>query len=232
MLTVRRFVQWRAALMELAVQDLKMNDATEVIDYDGEDPYQMIQVHDYMNVKFFRMDPSVRAATKKVIEVFATAYPELLREKFFVNVPAIMGWMFTAMKFVLSRNTTRKFHPITNGVNLAREFSPLIAEKIPKSYGGKGPELKEDARFIPLTEDKNLDTPDKGKSAEVPIAAGVPTAVEPLKEETILKEGTPKAEVAKEAQDESVKEAAQETTKAEVSNAGSLKEDPAKDGAQ
>jgi hypothetical protein len=33
-----------------------MKDATEVIEYDGEDPYQMIQVHDYLNVKFFRMD--------------------------------------------------------------------------------------------------------------------------------------------------------------------------------
>jgi hypothetical protein len=37
-------------VMELAVQDLKMKDATEVIEYDGEDPYQMIQVHDYGSV--------------------------------------------------------------------------------------------------------------------------------------------------------------------------------------
>ncbi|KAJ5146179.1 uncharacterized protein N7515_000743 [Penicillium bovifimosum] len=225
------FVQWRAALMELAVQDLKMQDATEVIDYDGEDPYQMIQVHDYMNVKFFRMDPSVRAATKKVIEVFATAYPELLREKFFVNVPAIMGWMFTAMKYVLSRNTTRKFHPITNGVNLAREFSPSIAEKIPKSYGGKGPELAENARFIPLTEDK-VAVSDTGKSAEVPTAAAVPITADSPKEQTTLMEGNSKAEVVKESQDEAAKGAAQEPTKADFPNAESLKEDPAKDGAQ
>ncbi|KAJ5562734.1 hypothetical protein N7461_001495 [Penicillium sp. DV-2018c] len=219
------FVQWRAALMELAVQDLKMQDATEVIDYDGEDPYQMIQVHDYMNVKFFRMDPSVRAATKKVIEVFSTAYPELLREKFFVNVPAIMGWMFTAMKYVLSRNTTRKFHPITNGVNLAREFSPLVAEKIPKSYGGKGPELEGSAKIIPLTEDKAAVTPETGKSAEVPTAAV-------SKEETISKEETPKAEVVKESQDEAAEDTTQEPIKAESSNAEALKEDPTKDGAQ
>ncbi|KAJ5795003.1 hypothetical protein N7457_001602 [Penicillium paradoxum] len=202
------FVQWRAVLMELAVQDLKMKDATEVIPYDGEDPYQMIQVHDYMNVKFFRMDPAVRAATKKVIEVFATAYPELLREKFFVNVPAIMGWMFTAMKFILSRNTTRKFHPITNGVNLAREFSPSIAEEIPNVYGGKGPELKENARFVPLVEDQALDTQEKGKAPEEPIAA------EP-----------PKEEAAKE-------EAAKEVANPDVPKAESLKEEPVKDGAQ
>ncbi|KAJ5775589.1 uncharacterized protein N7511_000600 [Penicillium nucicola] len=166
------FVRWRAALMELAVQELKMKDATEVIEYDGEDPYQMVQVHDYLNVKFLRMDPSVRTATKKVIDVFATAYPELLSEKFFVNVPAIMGWMFTAMKLILSRNTTRKFHPITNGANLAREFPASVVEQIPKTYGGKGPELKDGARIVPLVEDK----PEvkKDKQAEQPAAAELP----------------------------------------------------------
>jgi hypothetical protein len=162
--------------MELAVQDLKMKDATEVIEYDGEDPYQMVQVHDYLNVKFFRMDPSVRTATKKVIDVFATAYPELLSEKFFVNVPAIMGWMFTAMKLILSRNTTRKFHPITNGTNLAREFSASIVEQLPKTYGGKGPELKDSARVVPLVEDKPEDKKDKqeDKKAEEPAPAELP----------------------------------------------------------
>ncbi|KXG49862.1 uncharacterized protein PGRI_058300 [Penicillium griseofulvum] len=216
------FVQWRAALMEVAVQDLKMKDATEVIDYDGEDPYQMIQVHDYMNVKFFSMDPSVRAATKKVIEVFATAYPELLSEKFFVNVPAIMGWMFTAMKFLLSRNTTRKFHPITNGANLAREFSLSIAEKLPKAYGGKGPELKENARFIPLIEDEEQGAKDKAKSAEEP------TVAEPIKEDALPKEESLKAEAAKEPQ----VEAAKEPTKEEIPKAESLKDGSAKDGTQ
>lgn len=132
-----------------------MKDTTTVIDYDGEkDPYQMIQVHDYLNVKFFRMDPAVRAATKKTIDVFSTAYPELLREKFFVNVPSIMGWMFSAMKLILSRNTTRKFHPITNGVNLAREFPAIIADKLPKTYGGKGVDLKDEARTVQLINDK------------------------------------------------------------------------------
>lgn len=152
--------------MEMAVQELKMKDATTVIEYDGDkDPYQMIQVHDYLNVKFFRMDTSVRAATKKTIEVFATAYPELLREKFFVNVPAVMGWLFGAMKLILSRNTTKKFHPIANGANLAREFPTAVAEKIPKAYGGKGPELKDEARTVPLVEDKK-DKKDEDKPAE------------------------------------------------------------------
>lgn len=137
-----------------------------MIEYDGEkDPYQMIQVHDYLNVKFFRMDSNVRAASKKTIEVFATAYPELLREKFFVNVPAVMGWLFGAMKLILSRNTTKKFHPIANGANLAREFPIVVSEKLPESYGGKGPELKDEARTVPLVEDRE-ERKDDGKPAE------------------------------------------------------------------
>ncbi|KAJ5176803.1 Phosphatidylinositol transfer protein sfh5 [Penicillium canariense] len=212
------FVKWRAALMELAVQDLKMKDATEVIDYDGEkDPYQMIQVHDYLNVKFFRMDPSVRAATKKTIDVFSTAYPELLREKFFVNVPTIMGWMFSAMKLILSRNTTRKFHPITNGVNLAREFPAVIADKIPKTYGGKGPELKDEARTVQLVEDsvqkeeakdesKPVDASGESTAPEVP-----PKTEEPIKEEAPKEapaaEEPPKDEIAKEEPEAATEEA-------------------------
>lgn len=195
--------------MELAVQELNMKDATTVIEYDGEkDPYQMIQVHDYLNVKFFRMDPAVRAATKKTIDVFSTAYPELLREKFFVNVPAIMGWMFSAMKLILSRNTTRKFHPISNGANLAREFNASVSDKIPKVYGGKGPELKEEARTVPLVEGE--EKKDEGKTAELP---GENTA-----SETSAKPEEPAKE-----------EPAKEPAKEEPTKEEPAKEDPAKE---
>ncbi|KAE8371237.1 CRAL-TRIO domain-containing protein [Aspergillus bertholletiae] len=164
---VDEFINWRVALMELAVKDLKMDQATSVIDYEGEDPYQMIQVHDYLNVSFLRMNPSVKAATKKTIDVFSTAYPELLREKFFVNVPSIMGWMFAAIKVFLSKNTTRKFHPISNGANLAREFSPAVKEQFPKVYGGNAPALHEGARTVSLEED--------AEPAPAPAAAAEPT---------------------------------------------------------
>jgi hypothetical protein len=157
------FVKWRVALMELAVKELKMAEATSVIDYDGEDPYQMIQVHDYLNVSFLRLNPAIKAATKKTIEVFTTAYPELLREKFFVNVPAIMGWMFAAMKVFLSKNTTRKFHPISNGANLAREF-PSLKDQFPKVYGGSAPALQEGARTVNLVQDESAPTaPEQSK---------------------------------------------------------------------
>lgn len=193
--------------MELAVQDLKMKDATTVIDYDGEkDPYQMIQVHDYLNVKFFRMDPAVRAATKKTIDVFSTAYPELLREKFFVNVPSIMGWMFSAMKLILSRNTTRKFHPITNGVNLAREFPAAIANKLPKTYGGKGPELKDEARTVQLFDDKEEkkeEAKEETKPAETAAEGAAEVAVKPEETQEASKDVPAKEESA---QPESAKE--------------------------
>lgn len=136
----KRFIRWRAGLMELAVQKLDLASATTAIPLTLSateiDPYQMVQVHDYLNVSFLRPDPLVRACTKKTIEVLSTAYPELLREKFFVNVPAIMGWMFAAVKLFVSKETVRKFHPISNGANLANEIE--FGEKIPKAYGGQG----------------------------------------------------------------------------------------------
>lgn len=182
--------------MELAVKDLKLGEATSVMDYDGEDPYQMVQVHDYLNVSFLRMNPNVKAATKKTIEVFAMAYPELLREKFFVNVPALMGWMFTAMKVFLSKNTTRKFHPITNGVNLAREF-PSLVDKFPKAYGGKSEELQKSARTVNLTAPAEESKPEAGKeepAKEAPKDESKETPKEAPKEET--------KEAPKEAKDE------------------------------
>ncbi|KAE8392672.1 CRAL-TRIO domain-containing protein, partial [Aspergillus alliaceus] len=198
---VDEFINWRVALMELAVKDLKMDRATSVIDYEGEDPYQMIQVHDYLNVSFLRMNPSVKAATKKTIDVFSTAYPELLREKFFVNVPSIMGWMFAAIKVFLSKNTTRKFHPVSNGANLAREFPPAVKEQFPKVYGGSGSALQEGARTVVLEEDN--------EPAPAPAAAAEPTEAAKTEQEAPKEEATqevPKDEAPKEAPVEAPKE--------------------------
>lgn len=165
--------------MERGVQELKLNEATEVIEYDGEDRYQMLQVHDYKGVSFLRLDPTVKAASKKTIEVFSTAYPELLREKFFINVPTIMGWMFGAMKIFLSKNTIRKFHPISNGANLGREFA--FVEDLPKSYGGQGAELKDAGRTVPLIDD-------------IPAGEPAKAATEPAKKVATEKAEEPKVE--------------------------------------
>jgi hypothetical protein len=128
--------------MELSVAELDLPQATTAIPSNGPDPYRMIQVHDYLNVSFLRMDPSVRAASKETIHVFSTAYPELLKEKFFVNVPLVMGWVFAAMKIFLSEATVKKFHPLSYGSSLAREI-PGVGELLPKEYGGKGKDIKD-----------------------------------------------------------------------------------------
>lgn len=193
--------------MELAVKDLKLNESTAVMDYDGEDPYQMVQVHDYLNVSFLRMNPKVKAASKKTIEVFAMAYPELLSEKFFVNVPAIMGWMFTAMKVFLSKNTTRKFHPITNGANLAREF-PALVEQFPAAYGGKGSELQKSARTVSLDQSEPAEASKEtnGDSKDAPKEESKEESKEEPKEEA--KESKDEAKEAPAEQSESKPEAA------------------------
>lgn len=62
------------------------------------------------------------------------------QEKFFVNVPAIMGWMYAVIKVFIAEKTAKKFHPMANGVNLAAEFktSGLDESQLPKEYGGQG----------------------------------------------------------------------------------------------
>ncbi|CCT69745.1 related to SFH5-phospholipid transporter [Fusarium fujikuroi IMI 58289] len=161
---VEEFIKWRAAIMELSVQKLKLDQVTEPIPEGGEDPYQMIQVHDYLNVSFFRMDPAVKVASKETISVFSMAYPELLVHKYFVNVPAIMGWMFGAMKLFLAPATLRKFHPMTSGTSLATELKSIVST-LPKEYGGQGPSVKE-GMSVSLTE--------TGETKAEPSPTGVP----------------------------------------------------------
>ncbi|KAI1025648.1 hypothetical protein LB503_006550 [Fusarium chuoi] len=178
---VEEFIKWRAAIMELSVQKLKLDQVTEPIPEGGEDPYQMIQVHDYLNVSFFRMDPAVKAASKETISVFSMAYPELLAHKYFVNVPAIMGWMFGAMKLFLAPATLRKFHPMTSGTTLATELKGIVST-LPKEYGGQGPSVKE-GMSVSLTEagvTETGETKAELSPTEVPeqTAAGVSTTAE------------------------------------------------------
>jgi hypothetical protein len=88
------------------------------------------------------------------------AYPELLKEKFFVNVPLVMSWVFTAMKAFLSAETVKKFHPLSYGSNLAGEV-PGFGQELPTAYGGKGKDLKEGLTVkytstAPATQDVDL----------------------------------------------------------------------------
>lgn len=105
---------------------------------------RMIQVHDYLSISFFRQDPYVKAATKETISTFSMAYPEMLKEKFFVNVPALMGWVFAGLKLVLAKETIKKFHVLSSGKQLGDELFEVAAQ-LPVAYGGNGATLAENA---------------------------------------------------------------------------------------
>lgn len=134
------FIRWRVGLMELGLSKLDIASATEPIPAYGEgpDPYQGIQVHDYLNVSFLRQDPYVKKASKAAIDTFSKYYPETLSRKFFVNVPAVMGWLFSAFKLVLSKETVKKFTVLSYGDQLVTE----LGKDIPKVYGGEKGELQ------------------------------------------------------------------------------------------
>lgn len=121
--------------MEMGIKKLNLATATEPIpDFGkGPDPYQGIQVHDYLSVSFIRQDPNVKAASRKTIDVFSKVYPETLSRKFFVNVPAIMGWVFAGFKLILPKETTNKFHVLAYGNELAAQ----LGDNVPEVYGGK-----------------------------------------------------------------------------------------------
>lgn len=172
-----RFIRWRTALMELGVQKLRLNDITKPLGEDDEDVYRMLQVHDYLSVSFFRMDPAVKAASKQTIQTFSMAYPELLAHKYFVNVPSIMGWMFGFMKLFLAPATLRKFHPMTSGTTLSTELKS-IAGSLPKEYGGQGPSVKE-AETVHLVDEEVKVQEAKKEAAPVETAAPTNPGAQP-----------------------------------------------------
>ncbi|KAL7816585.1 CRAL/TRIO domain-containing protein [Trichoderma gracile] len=182
---VTEFIKWRTALMELGVQQLHLNDIKEPLPEDGTDKHQMLQVHDYRSVSFFRMDPAVKAASKETISVFSTAYPELLAHKYFVNVPAIMGWMFGAMKLFLAPATLKKFHPMASGASLATELKS-IASSLPQEYGGSGAPVQQGltVTLVDATETAKEETPAQPEPEAAPAAAPAPAPVSDEAKET------------------------------------------------
>lgn len=127
--------------MERSIQHLALPSAAAPIPNYGEgpDPYQGIQVHDYLSVSFLRQDPLVKASSKKTIEILGRYYPETLSRKFFVNVPVVMGWLFAAMKLFVAKETVKKFTVLSYGNQLADE----LGSGVPKEYGGDNGSLEE-----------------------------------------------------------------------------------------
>ena len=89
---------------------LNLSEAKEPVpDFNcGPDRYTVDNVHDYASVSFLRMDPAIKKASKEVIDKFNAYYPELVSRKFFVNVPALMGWVWPLMKLIVPAATFRK----------------------------------------------------------------------------------------------------------------------------
>ncbi|KZF21195.1 CRAL/TRIO domain-containing protein [Xylona heveae TC161] len=168
------FLRWRVALMERSIAQLNLSSATTSIpDHGaGADPYTIMQIHDYLSVKFLRMDPNIKAASKKTIEIFQAHYPETLSRKFFVNVPVVMGWVFGAVKLVLAKETVRKFTVLSYGEYLVNE----LGSNVPKAYGGKGPELKELGETVKLEPTKQAATAPEPPSSTTAAASGKETA--------------------------------------------------------
>ncbi|SPO03765.1 related to SFH5 - phospholipid transporter [Cephalotrichum gorgonifer] len=198
---IKEFLDWRVALMELGMRKLNIDKATTAIPDGAEDPYQMVQVHDYQSVSFLRMDPHIKAASKVTIQTLSMAYPEVLSHKYFVNVPTIMGWVFSALKLFLSPATLRKFHPLSSGAGLAGEI-PAFASSLPKEYGGSGPGVKEGLTV---------------KLTEAPVSGEAEKADEPAAAAATAEDSTPKADDApQEAPKEEVKEESKEEAKEEA----------------
>lgn len=175
--------------MELGVQQLHLNDIKEPLPEDGTDKHQMLQVHDYKSVSFFRMDPAVKAASKETISVFSTAYPELLAHKYFVNVPTIMGWMFGAMKLFLAPATLKKFHPMASGASLATELKS-IASSLPQEYGGSGAPVQQGLTVTLVdaaetAKEEILASPEPETAAAPSAAAPAPARVSEVAVETV-----------------------------------------------
>ncbi|OBW65298.1 MAG: Uncharacterized protein AUREO_046420 [Aureobasidium pullulans] len=134
------FIRWRVALMELTLENLQLSSATQPIpDYGkGSDPYQALQIHDYLRVSFLRQPPEVKAASQKAIHLFSAHYPETLSKKYFVNVPLVMQWMFGAMQVFMAKETVRKMQWMSYG----EELHKYLGASVGKEYGGQGPELE------------------------------------------------------------------------------------------
>ncbi|KAF2147764.1 CRAL/TRIO domain-containing protein [Myriangium duriaei CBS 260.36] len=138
------FIRWRVALMEMTLSALHLNDAKAPLpDFGkGPDPYQAVQIHDYLSVSFLRQAPEVKAASSKTIQLFQANYPETMARKFFVNVPIFMQWMFAAMQIFMAKETVAKMKWMSYGTELHKD----LGSDVPKAYGGSGAELVTSSR--------------------------------------------------------------------------------------
>jgi hypothetical protein len=197
--------------MEIGIDKLNLASATTPIpDFgQGADPYQGIQIHDYLQVSFLRQDPFVKAASKKTIDTLSAYYPETLSRKFFVSVPLVMQWMFTAMKLLLSKETVKKFTVMSYANQLVTELGPSV----PTTYGGKAGELEEIGETVKFTSAEGAAKPEVTQPEVAQAETAKPEVAQP--EPTKPEEAEPEAAKPEEAKPEVVQpdQAKPETTK-------------------
>ncbi|AGO12802.1 AaceriACR247Wp [[Ashbya] aceris (nom. inval.)] len=119
------FIRYRVGLMERGIQAL---------DFLDPDNCCMTQVHDYEDVSVWNMNADVKKCSRRVIAIFQDHYPELLYAKYFVNVPAILRWVYDVVRAFVSEETSRKFVVLNDGTKLAAYLTG-----VPASYGGAAP---------------------------------------------------------------------------------------------
>lgn len=127
------FLRWRVGIMEKGIQLLDMKDTLN--DY-------MVQLHDYKKLSFFRLDAHVKRGSKATIKLFQDYYPEVLSEKFFINIPFILSWVFNFVAKFVSEATRKKFK-VCDGMDVAK----YLGDQVPKEYGGKSSKTLEEQRF-------------------------------------------------------------------------------------
>lgn len=181
------FLRWRVGIMErsLALLDFTKPGAGSML----------LQVHDYKNVSFLRLDAETKKASKETIRVFQSYYPETLERKFFVNVPLMMQFVFGFVNKFLSRETVAKFVVYSDGKDLHKN----LGNWVPTEYGGKGgplldmavkevPEVKKSKAEVAKTEEKA-----EPVTAAAVAVAGTKEAVPETTEAATTKETFPEA---------------------------------------
>lgn len=126
------FLRFRSGVMERSIQLLDFTKDEDVSSY-------ITQIHDYKGVSFLRFDPDIKKGSRATIKLFQDHYPELLKLKFFVNVPYLMTWVYDFVKRWLNKETTKKFVMLSQ----SKDLTKYLGSGIPVEYGGKGSSLSE-----------------------------------------------------------------------------------------
>ncbi|KAF8329477.1 CRAL/TRIO domain-containing protein [Cantharellus anzutake] len=121
---LNRFLRWRVGLMERGLREVNFTTVDS-----------MIQVHDYLGAS---RDANSKKAATAASKLFTDYYPELLHQKYFVNVPTLLTYVFWIFKPLLPAATFAKLKVVGVGPEvIGKELSQRIPiAELPKQYGG------------------------------------------------------------------------------------------------